>query len=499
MKLKRACLVINPHAGQNVTKIADLIAVLSAAGWTTEIAIKEYGGHSMELSARAAQANYDLLIGYGGDGTLNQVLNGVMTTRDHSSIIAVIPGGTANVWAAEIGVPLDPVQAALTLINSETRKIDIGHIEVERLLFPGTVQDDQKTRQDKKAKQKRKRETKATTGAKHHFMLWAGMGIDAAIMEHVSKDLKYRIGPLAVGLTVAEELPRQHPFPTEIRISGTNNEGDRIWKGEAWQVIVGNIRRYANFVQMTPDAYLDSGLLEVCVIKAGNTLTTLEQIASLVFRRRPGNVTAEYFHGPHITISVPASIDLHLDGSAVRLKDYLNKSDRAALQSAGNADQVMVTYRFDAMPRAVQMAIPTTYNGELFEKSLSEEKPKGPLHKQKTEGHLQQNQGHVEEVQHESREQIATLLDDGHHVTVKGVAAQPQKQHTYIIAGTVPHQMTGDTTPVALCVNESVTITRHSGEQISIELIQELQEGSKIIAMGKKSKYGVIRATRVVI
>src|SRR6266567_3718746 len=111
MKLKKACVVINPHAGQNVTKIADLIAVLSAAGWSTEIAIKEYGGHSMELAARAAKANYDLIIGYGGDGTLHQVLNGVMTTRKHSSIIGVIPGGTVNVWAAEIGVPNDPLQA----------------------------------------------------------------------------------------------------------------------------------------------------------------------------------------------------------------------------------------------------------------------------------------------------------------------------------------------------------------------------------------------------
>ncbi len=127
MKCKKACLVINPHAGQNVTKIAELIAVLSAAGWSTDITIKEYGGHSMELAARAAKANYDLVIGYGGDGTLNQVLNGVMNAGRRQSIVGVIPGGTTNVWAAEIGVPHDPVQAALTLINSEARKVDIGH------------------------------------------------------------------------------------------------------------------------------------------------------------------------------------------------------------------------------------------------------------------------------------------------------------------------------------------------------------------------------------
>ncbi len=497
MKLKRACLVINPHAGQNVTKIADLIAVLSAAGWSTEIAIKEYGGHSMELAARAAKANYDLIIGYGGDGTLHQVLNGVMTTRKHTSIIGVIPGGTVNVWAAEIGVPNDPLQAALTLCNSEARKVDIGRIEVQGLSFPDTIQDDHVGTQfiaPKKGKQ-----TKETTRTMHHFLLMASLGFDAAVMEHVSKDLKYRVGRLAVGLTGAEELHSQHPFPVEIRVGGTKHEGEKIWKGKAWQVIVGNTRRYGVPVQMTPNAYLDSGLLEVCVITAGNTLKTIEQIASLLFRRRLDNATAEYFDGASISISVPASIALQLDGSPTRLNDYLNKSDREALQSAGNADQVMVTYRFDAMPRAVQMAIPATYNGPLFEKPLAEEHPKVPSPKRKDEGHLQQNHGQAEEEQHESRELIATLLADGHQVTVKGVASQPQKQHTYIIAGTVPHRMTGDATPVALCVDESVTILRHSGEHVSPLLIQELQEGAVIFAEGKKSKYGVIRATRVVI
>jgi YegS/Rv2252/BmrU family lipid kinase len=499
MKRKRACVVINPHAGQNVTQIADLIAVLTAAGWSTEIVIKEYGGQSMELAARAAKANYDLVIGYGGDGTLNQVLNGVMTTRKHSSLIGVIPGGTTNVWAAEIGVPDDPVHAALTLVNSEARKIDIGHVEVLGLSFPGTSQDDHEQQRKKKGEQKHKKELRVPPRAKHHFMLMAGLGFDAAIMEHVSKSLKYRVGKLAVGLSVVEELPKHHLFPVEIRVSGTKYEEEKIWKGEAFQVIVGNTRRYANLVEMTPEAYLDSGLLDVCVIRAGNTMRTIEEIASLVFRRRPDNRTNEYFRGASITISVPASIVMQLDGSAVRLNDYLSKSDREALKGAVNAEQVMVTYRFDAMPHTVQVAIPSTYDGALFEKVTAKEKSQVTLLEQKDAGTVQQNQRPVEEVQYVSREQIATLLANGHQVTVRGVASQPQKQHTYIIAGTVPHRMTGDTTPVALCVDESVTILRRSGECVSPLLIQELQEGAVIFAEGKKSKYGVIRATRVVI
>ena len=109
MKCKRACLVINPRAGQNIAKLADVIAVLAAAGWKTDIAIKEYGGHSMELATKAAEEDYDLVIGYGGDGTLNNVVNGVMNVKGQQSIVGVIPGCTANVWAGEVGIPVGPV------------------------------------------------------------------------------------------------------------------------------------------------------------------------------------------------------------------------------------------------------------------------------------------------------------------------------------------------------------------------------------------------------
>src|SRR5436305_5823583 len=138
MKCKRACLVINPRAGQNIARLTDVIAVLAAAGWKTDIAIKEYGGHTMELATKAAEVGYDLVIAYGGDGTLNNVVNGVMNAKGQHSIVGVIPGGTANVWASEVGIPVDPVKASLTLVNSEARKVDIGHVEVESLTFPDT-------------------------------------------------------------------------------------------------------------------------------------------------------------------------------------------------------------------------------------------------------------------------------------------------------------------------------------------------------------------------
>src|SRR5581483_4324764 len=124
MHRKRAFLVINPRAGQDMTRLADVIAVFWAAGWKTDNALVEYSGHSITLATRAAEEGYDLIIAHGGDGTINAVVNGVMKSKEQQSIVAVLPGGTANQWATEIGMPLDPVKAALTHIESSPRKVD---------------------------------------------------------------------------------------------------------------------------------------------------------------------------------------------------------------------------------------------------------------------------------------------------------------------------------------------------------------------------------------
>jgi YegS/Rv2252/BmrU family lipid kinase len=489
MHAKKACLIINPHAGENAAHISELLAVLSAAGWRTSVALKGFGGQSMELASKAVKAHCDLIIGYGGDGTLNQVLNGVMRAGEHSSAIGVIPGGTANVWATEIGVPSDPVKAALVLVNSEVREIDIGYVEVQGLAFPDMAHDEQE----------RERQKKARSGVKQHFLLMAGLGLDATIMEHVSRSFKYKVGPLAVGLAAAEELPRQRPFPLEIRISGVEDGNETVWEGKALQVVVGNTRRYANIVQMTSGAYLDDGLLDVCVITAGNALTTLEEIASLLFRRRSGPTGATYFRGANITIRVPASIDLQLDGSAVKLKDYLSTSDSKALQNGVNAEQVMVTYRFDALPCGARVAIPSTYDGALFQQLVAEEGSSDVASQRQRTAREQQQHGEVQEVLREPPELLRRLAEDGYKVTVRGAAKPSGKHHRYILAGTVHHRMTGDTRPVAIRIERDTLVLSDTGEHIPLADVLEVQEGAAVIAVGKKSKREVIRATHLLL
>lgn len=494
MKCKKVSLVINPREGQNLTKIAHILPILSAAGWSTDLALKEYGGQTMDLAARAAEADSDLVIAYGGDGTLNQVVNGVMHTKGQHSIVGLIPGGTANVWASEISMPDDPVKAALTLVDSDARKVDVGHVTVEGLAFPDTPQEKQPN-----GKQKRQKKTKDTSQARQHFLLMAGLGIDAAIMEHVSKPLKQQIGPLAVGVSAAKELPAQHPFSVEIAASN----GENLWKGEAIQVVIGNTRNYAKITEMTPDAFIDDGILDVCVIIAGDPLSTMQQIVSLLVRHKPSNLTAEYFHGASLSISVPASVALQLDGSAMKLKDYLSKSDRKILLHATDTEKVMVTYRFDAMPHALQVAIPRTYDNTLFQESDSTdqqhtESAQAQAEQEKDQNTQQQKDEHSQEPM-EAPEHVKALLEHGRKVTVVSVIPHPTKKDRYIVAGSTTKQSTGEAQPIAVSIDTCATVIKQTGEDISHAQLSKLQEGVTIVVEGKKSKRGVLRAKSVVI
>jgi YegS/Rv2252/BmrU family lipid kinase len=548
MSKKTISLLINPRAGANTVKLPDVLAVLYAGGWKTQVHLKEYGKQAMELAREAAEEKQELVIAYGGDGTLNQVVNGIMSLRGKGkhTAAALIPGGTANVWAGEVGIPTDPVKAALAVINSDVRKVDVARIAVESLQFPGQEQPLEPAKADKKASEE-------SSKVRHHFLLMAGLGLDAAIMSGVSKPLKYHIGPYAVGVSAAQILPEQHAFPIELQ---SGEKGDALWKGEALQVVIGNTRRYAKTQRMTPDAYVDDGQVDVCVITAGNPLTTLQQISSLLLLQKPDNTTAEYFKGAHVHIKIPASVPLQVDGSVVKLKDYLSSADyeKIAHLDHEGLDKVFVTYKIDVLPEALSIAIPSEYDNELFEhasssnddraievkktedketmKQEAKEKPDQRLKRgifqrfshpddkiadtasQKRtvaieslpESELHSGNGSAEEQKHEEELQqtqpdvVDALVRHGRRVTVIGKVPNPAQAHTYVIAGTI-QKSTGETAPVAVVVNEKTAVFNRDGHSVSNtdDVIEELAEGSVLIVEGSRSKYSVIQAKRAVL
>lgn len=359
MHRKRVSLVINPREGQNIAKITDILAVLAAAGWDTRLLLKKYGGETVNLAAKAVKEGAELVVSYGGDGTLNQVVNGVLQARG-KSIVGLIPGGTANEWAGEMHIPADPVKAALALVNSKLRDVDVGHVDVQELIFPAAEEGQSSTPSDATgSKEGRRKKEKAPSKAKHDFLMMAGLGFDARVIGHTSNQLKHKIGPLAFDIAAAKTLSKQHSFPVEIWDGGVGERAKLLWKGDALQIVVANTRTYANMVQIADDATLDDGVIDLCVITGGDPLSVIGQFSSIVFQHKPDDGNTQYFRSAHFSIRVPASVLLQLDGSAVKLEDYIRKSDGEALQKE-DLGNVIVNYRFDAFPRAVKMLVPSS-------------------------------------------------------------------------------------------------------------------------------------------
>lgn len=309
----RACLITNPRSGHGGVNLTEALRVLDAQGWDFVVQQKLHGGHATQLAREAAQEGYDVVVDCGGDGTLSEIVDGVVGT---GIAVGTLPGGTVNLWSKELGISRNLRIAAMQLVNGERRRVDVGKLEINGRYS-------------------------------QHFLLMAGLGFDGAVMARLSKPLKNRIGPLAVGVAAIEALPTFHTTPVQVEIDSIH------WEGDVAQILVGNTRRYAGFTRITPGAYVDDGLLDLCLITKGSPISTVRQIGSLLLRQRPSDASAEYYRAASVTIRAPHPMPLQVDGGAVSLKKE-EETDKG------------VTIAFTSITQGISVLMPRTYDGELF-------------------------------------------------------------------------------------------------------------------------------------
>lgn len=134
-----ALLVVNPHATATTAAGRDVLAHALASDVKLEVLETSYRGHAADAAAQAAADGFDLVVAHGGDGTVNEVVNGLMraagpTTRP---TLGVVPGGSANVFAGALGLPRDPVEATHHLLQAieagRSRRVGLGRVDGERV------------------------------------------------------------------------------------------------------------------------------------------------------------------------------------------------------------------------------------------------------------------------------------------------------------------------------------------------------------------------------
>lgn len=278
--MREVAVIENPDSYRGPYPMARIRPILAAAGWVARIFARRPGESVAPMVARALDGGASLIVVAGGDGTLRDVAS-AMAGGDVP--LGVLPGGSANVFAREMGIPRDPAAAALALVEGVPRRLDLGRV---------TLPD----------------------GRWGRFLIAAGLGLDGAILAATSPTLKRAVGPLAIGLAAAMVVPTWRSRPVRLRVDGLVS-----WEGPAWQLIAGNTRLYANVVVPNPRAVPDDGRLDLCIMPAASMIRLARTGMRVAMTRIPPDDHAVWFVGRTLEIEVlGGGLPLQLDGTPVR-------------------------------------------------------------------------------------------------------------------------------------------------------------------------------------
>ncbi|HZU89799.1 MAG TPA: YegS/Rv2252/BmrU family lipid kinase [Stellaceae bacterium] len=254
---RRILVILNPVAGRRRRarrRLCRVLAELERLGCAVTVRPTAGAGDAARL-ARAAEPEFDLVVAAGGDGTVNEVANGLTSSLANSlanslggssRILGVLPLGTANVLARELGLPRHPKRLAALLARAAPRPI-----------WPGRIGD-------------------------RLFLCMGGIGFDAAVIARVDPALKRRFGKLAFVWAILASLVRHRPTPFTIDIDGA--------RYRAGAAVIARTRFYAGRFVLAPAARAADPLLHVVLFppaRRGAVLCYLAAMALGVVHRMP--------------------------------------------------------------------------------------------------------------------------------------------------------------------------------------------------------------------
>ena len=235
--MRQALLLYNPTAGRLPIQlfIGGIIRPLRSAGWKIEVVETISGRDATRMAREAARQKYEAVFAIGGDGTVGQVATGLMKS---DTALAVLPGGTSNVWARELGLytfdwlhPRALQKNARLLARAPVRRVDVG------------------------------------TCNGRPFLLWAGVGLDAEIVRQLEprpRFEKYIAAPRYVATGVST-MASWHGMDLHVW------NGDQSVDGHFLLAVATNIRKYAGgMAVLSPDACIDDGKMDLWLM-SGNS------------------------------------------------------------------------------------------------------------------------------------------------------------------------------------------------------------------------------------
>ena len=282
--MRRVALIYNPASGQSsggrAGRIAQAIAVLEKAGVEVQAIATHSPASAAAQAQQAVREGCDTILACGGDGTVHETLQGLV---GQSAALGVIPMGTANALASDLGISFSAAKAAKVLLEATPVRVSVGRV------FYRDSDGNQRSR---------------------YFIVAAGVGVDAHFFSRLDSRLKRRFG-YAAYLAEALRLWATHTFPT-FSASVVESGSGHARTEEVSQLLAVRISNFGGLVQkLAPGASISNSNLHVIAIKTRSRLRYLRFMAAVMLRRHTFGKTIELID----TVRVECS---ELAGSAAR-------------------------------------------------------------------------------------------------------------------------------------------------------------------------------------
>ena len=255
---------------------------MDAIGREATLKLTAAAGDARRLAAEAVGEGFEVIVAAGGDGTLNEVLNGIGDAPDgfERARLGLLPLGTVNVFARELALSTKLDAAWAVIRQGRETRIDLPAVEYRAKGAPQRL----------------------------YFAQLAGAGLDARAIELVQWQLKKKIGPLAYVVAGLRAL-----MGTQSKITAAGGGHSAV--GEL--VLIGNGRLYGGDYQVFPQGNLRDGLLEVCVFPRVTWLTLARCGPGLLLRGRLPASCVEVFQAESLTLTSPSVTALEADGELI--------------------------------------------------------------------------------------------------------------------------------------------------------------------------------------
>lgn len=263
--------IVNPIAGKGRTRVfaKEIERYLKERNVKHEIMYTKYPGHAIDIAAEVNEEEFSKVVSVGGDGTLNEILNGLNLKK---MSLGIIPAGTGNDFIKCAGIPSDAMEALEVVLNGVEKSIDIGLINEKR------------------------------------FINVAGFGLDVEVLRETIKFKRVIKGKLAYVLGVVKALITFKPIEFQILIDGVE------YNEEAMICAIGNGQYFGGGMKILPSAELDDGLFDICILKKMAKIKLLYHLPKVFKGTHMELPWICYLRGKNIKLLTKEPVSINSDG-----------------------------------------------------------------------------------------------------------------------------------------------------------------------------------------